>query len=166
MFFININMNNIVLHHMFNDEGAAHVRQNMELSCLLRHPHIIMCHWSGVLGFMFCTRLTNYDTIINTKVEHLEYFDDMFANHALFGDGAVALCPFGVRTFDGPHLWAVVYRPNICYIFVYAHQDVRVRYVIGSYNCRGNNALLFLVAYESICFAVDTIPIMSQNITC
>ena len=130
MFFININMNNIVLHHRFNDEGTAHVKRNMELSGLLRHLCIAMCYWSGALDFMFCTCLINYDIIVNTRVKHLEYFDGMFANHPLLGNGAVALCLFGVRTFDGPHLWVVVYRPNICYIFVHANQDIHVRYVV------------------------------------
>ena len=159
-------MNNIVLHHKFNNEGAVHIRRNMELNGLLRHPRIAMCHWSGTLGSMFCTHLTNYDTIVNTRVKHLEHFDGMFANHALLGDGAVALCPFGIQTFDGPQLWAVVYRPNICYIFVHANQDVCVKYVVGFYDCEGNNALMFIVAYESICFVLDIVPIMSQNITC
>ena len=159
-------MNNIVLYHKFNDVSVAHVSRNMKLSGLLRHPSIAMRYWTGALGSVLCTNFTNYDTIINSRVEHLEHFNGMFANHALFGDGTITLCPFGVQIFDGPHLRAVVYMPNISYIFVHTKQDICVRYGIRSYNHRGNNALIFLIVYESICFVLDIVPIMSQKITC
>ena len=116
-----------------------------------------MLHRSAALGFVFCTCFTNYSTIFNSRVEHLEDFNGVLANHALIGDGAVALCPFR-------HLQAVVYRPNICNIFGIANEDVGVRYVVCSYNCQCNNTLFLLVAYESECFALDTVSIMSQNV--
>lgn len=44
-------------------------------------------------GHYICTIFANYDTIINSKVEHLEFFYNMFTHYAPFGDGVVALCP-------------------------------------------------------------------------
>ena len=68
----------------------------LELSGLLRHPHIAMCYWNGALGSVFCTYFTNYDTITNSKLKDLKHFNGVFANDALLGDGAVTLCPFGI----------------------------------------------------------------------
>ena len=111
--------------------GSAHVVRNMDFNSLLRKPCLAMLHWSVALGSVFCTCFTNYSTIFNSRVEHLEDFNGVIANHALIGDGAIALCPFGIWTFDGPHLRAVVYRPNICNIFIHTNEVVCVRYVVA-----------------------------------
>ena len=49
-------------------------------------------------------------------------------------------------------------------IFLLSSLIFDIRYVIGFYNCQCNNTLLLLVTYESICFALEIIPIMSQNV--
>ena len=53
---------------------------------------------------VFCTCFMNNDTIVDTRVEHLEDFDNTFAYHTLSDDMAIILCPLGLRSMDGPHL--------------------------------------------------------------
>ena len=164
MFFINIKLQNIVLHHMFNFEWNADVVWNMDLNILLWQPYVAICNWNVALSSISCISFQTMApssipgwSILNTLMVCLQIMRLLATgqSHCVYSQSGHLMVHIFKRLFIEP-----TYATSLS-----IREDDTVMYVVGSHNCRCYNTLLFFVAYKSVCFALDTVPIMSLNVT-